>query len=483
MKLKKILNALKPKEISEIGILLEYGLLGNAKGVYKLYRVCLDLHNSKPDWNELDLSARTFPEKNLEYLRTRLVRLGSYIDLYLGLQVIKREGWVKNLCKLEELSFRKWETKFSRDFNQASKAVSANPFTFQRANSTQVSTNSHAKRVLIGQGQSRTKALFEDVFRDLDQHFLINRLRIACKALSQDIVRGTEHKAYLDAGDKVIELLEASLGMDSDPIVALYIVMFKVVQSCAKAENTTEDDSTFIIAKGLLFDNWKDLLKYDRKETQDLFSYLINYAIRRFNQKEIQFSEDLKKFYDLLLENDLLTEDGKIASQKYKNISSLFLTMRDYEFVKKFQIEYESKIDGIEKESIHAFCYARFYYELGDLKKAEEKLNFALVSLPRHQNVHLEMEIYGLIIRVNYEQNELDTVADCIPRLRNLISSSEKIDPVKQKSYANFLIRISEILEYHENQSITSARQDDLLPCYASHWAKKCLKALAERTK
>lgn len=89
------------------------------------------------------------------------------------------------------------------------------------------------------------------------------------------------------------------------------------------------------------FRTFKDLFlqhhaSFDTNETRDLFLMGINYGIRKVNNGEERYFEDIMRLYEVALEGDHLLENGLLSRFTYYNIVAAALRTERFNWGEQF---------------------------------------------------------------------------------------------------------------------------------------------------
>jgi hypothetical protein len=261
------------------------------------------------------------------------------------------------------------------------------------------------------QQQLHRDATFELQEMTNDFHFycIAEILRFAYAILSHQAITKKEYQQPLL--ESVLIIAEQHLDI---PAIATHYYAFQTLNGSNKAIPTSEqvfsstenaadtEGVSFRMLKKGITDNQA---LFPEAELRDLLLVAINYCIRRQNKGELNYVREALDLYRIGLESRVLMDNEIISAYNYKNIQMLALKIYDFDWAEKFLNDYKNFLPEKERDNIHKYNYAIFYFRKQDYDKAIQLL----------QEVNLKEVLFNLdarrmLARIYYDLNEFNAL-------------------------------------------------------------------------
>ena len=186
------------------------------------------------------------------------------------------------------------------------------------------------------------------------------------------------------------------------------------------------------------FRTFKDLFlqhhaSFDTNETRDLFLMGINYGIRKVNNGEERYFEDIMRLYEVALEGDHLLENGLLSRFTYYNIVAAALRTERFNWGEQFIQQYKLKQAKAYRESSFSFCKARLAYAKKDFDEA-----LPLLQKANYKDPLLNLSAKVLLLKIYDELDELDLLQAHLDAMQNYILR-KKVIGYHKKNYLNII--------------------------------------------
>jgi len=203
----------------------------------------------------------------------------------------------------------------------------------------------------------------------------------------------------------------------------------------------------FLVAKMLLkpneinhFNNLKKHLEANKKrfslqELDVFYTHLKNYCIVKINKGEISyFLRQLFDIFKTLLKEKIILKDNNISSQTYKNITTVGLQLKEYNWVESFIQTYTSYLPKVHRENALTFNLAKVYF-------SQKKYNQVIEQL---REVEYKNHVYALggksiLLKTYYELGEFSPLDSLIDSFRIYIRRNKIISKEVKQQYLNLL--------------------------------------------
>ena len=247
------------------------------------------------------------------------------------------------------------------------------------------------ERYLFASSQKRTREMNLQAVSDIsDLQYFSRKLRQACLSLSHQKMFKTEYD--LGMLPQILDYVEER-NLLRFPAIAAYYHSYQLLAKEVAAES---------------FNSLLDLLLksesyFPEEEERGLYLMGINYCIRRYNQGDKAIAAENFTLSREGLEKGYLFTDGKLSHFTYRNIVSIALIRKEYDWLEKFIFDYKDSLDEAHKESTFSFSLARLKYARQDYQTALSLLQKADFSeaLP-------SLSARMLMLKIFYELEEID---------------------------------------------------------------------------
>ena len=270
---------------------------------------------------------------------------------------------------------------------------------------------------------------FQALNQELDTFYFISKLRQACLMLSHQAVFQTEYQ--LEMLEEVIGHIEKGDWLDI-PAVAIYF-------HCYNALNRPENAWHFQAFKVLLFEQGQ---QFPPGERQDLYILGINFCTKRYNAGDEAYLSSQLDLYQNGLQQGFLLNEGQLSRYTYRNIVTLGLILKEYQWVEAFIMEYKSFLEGKHRHAMFSFCQAHLAYSKKEYGKTLE-----LLQQSDYRDPLLYLSAKTILIKVFYELDELDPLEAQIGSLKAFLRRRREVISYHKANYQNMIRYLQKILE------------------------------------
>ncbi|MFK7980796.1 MAG: hypothetical protein AB8G86_12500 [Saprospiraceae bacterium] len=218
------------------------------------------------------------------------------------------------------------------------------------------------ERYLFTTSQTRGEAggLLESG-EQLDQFFIINKLRQSAEILSHQSLDNAQFEPnFLPAVLAYLTKNETA----NNPAISIYYHCYQVLaieNSLAYFQKLRQLIATYSAC-------------FPPRELQDIYSFALNYCIKRLNAQEIAFGKEALELYKDGLQQQIFFENGILSRFHYKNIIALGLGLKEFEYVGYFIEAYKPFLEKKYRASTYCYNLALLHYRTANYGKAMELL-------------------------------------------------------------------------------------------------------------
>ena len=347
------------------------------------------------------------------------------VESYLAHDYLENEKLTKSILSLNAIKKRKIEELYRSNIRNSENLSENNPDT---------SAKSHLNNYLIQNNlyelnQSVLKRLdksnIELISQSLDRFYFSEKLRFYSTALFQTNFIKDGYR--IDFIDKLIPILADSELLNTPSISIYYYCYLTVIER--------EEQAHYFKLKELLSNNAID---FPKSEALSLYYFAANYCIGKNNRGDYKFADELFLLYEeMVLKEIILTDTGEISPWDFKNIVSVGIFLKKYEWIEKFIEDFGDKLPSRYRENSIRF-------NLGQLFFAQKKYDQVLEQLVELENVDILTSLNEKTIKTwtFYEMNSIDLLDSYIESFRVYLGrkvKSKELNTARQSRYLRFL--------------------------------------------
>ena len=261
----------------------------------------------------------------------------------------------------------------------------------------------------------------EEIANYLDIFFLSEKLRIYCTVLNRQHLVSDEYKLlFLD------EILSHIKKYDYEniPPIAIY---YQIYLTTVDKENIDH----YYKLKSLLEEH---SLKFPQQEALRIYLSAINYCIRKINNGNLKFLEELFQVYNELIQKEIIFINNELSPWTFKNIVVLALRLGKYDWTEHFIFNYNQKIPDAFRENAVTFNLAQLYF----YQKAYDKVIEQLRNV-EYEDVSYNLVSKSMLIATYYETEEHEPLHSLFESFRVYLNRHSNIPETKRKNYKNLI--------------------------------------------
>lgn len=268
--------------------------------------------------------------------------------------------------------------------------------------------------------------------KQLDLFFVCSQLKMWCELLNRSHVLSFEFdKKQLHRFEKILK--EYLTDYREHPYVSLYYPVFEWMK------NQKSDDWY----KGYLEKLVNNVHKLPPDEGKEICNYIQNYCVKRINEGNSDFLHELFEVFKLMLKTNLALEGFYLPQWTYKNIVTVGVRLKEFEWTEEFIHAYYSKLAPAESDNAYYYNLAVLHYESKKKDAAMQLLNKVQFTDP---NYYLDAKCILLKIYFDNEHDEAfyslrDSVKIYLLR-EKLLSKNQKLFYKNLFVFANKIFKL-----------------------------------------
>jgi hypothetical protein len=260
-----------------------------------------------------------------------------------------------------------------------------------------------------------------EIVNNLDYFYISEKLKYYCSLLSWNKIVSLDHKILFI--DEIIQIAEKEEFKHIPPI-AIYL---KIYYTYIEFEN---EEHYFDLKK--LITNYLDIFPID--EAKDIMDSAINYTIQKHNRGKLEYLQESLDLYRAALDKEAIYVNGELTPWTFKNIITIALRLREFEWTEKFIHEYNFKINKKYRQNAINYNTANLNY----FKREYTKV------LPLLQKVEYDEEYYNLsskvlLLATYYELKEMELALMFCDSFRIYLKRNKNLSDANKTRYQELI--------------------------------------------
>jgi hypothetical protein len=287
--------------------------------------------------------------------------------------------------------------------------------------------------------QQISNDFLSDFVRATDVHFIVVQLKWHCVTVNQ--TRNMKCNYTSPFLEKMLSEIENSAYLREIPVIHIHYLVYKIITE----PNLVECYDALV----------EYMQEYPRFLTQDEWAYVSgymrNYCTLQTHQKNKIFIQKLHDLHIFQLEKGLIFSYNILSSPIFRNIISIALLLKEYDWMRNFIPKYQNYLPKEEAENLVNFAFSRLYFEE---KKYQECANY-LNLMEKSNDRLLEVQARLLRLKMYYEQGEFDILGTMVETLKVFIFREQSFSEyykMRYKNFTNFLLRMCNTSDFEINK-------------------------------
>ncbi len=267
------------------------------------------------------------------------------------------------------------------------------------------------------------KSNFESISNNLDYFYISEKLRILCSILSRHNVVAHQYNILIQ--NEIIEFVANNTHHFEDiPAVSIYFQIYQTITD-------PEDESHYFLLKQLL-DQYA--LLFPIEEATEMYTYAQNYCVRKINQSNQKFVNELFLLYKVLLEKKIIIADGFLSPWYFRNITTVALRIGEYDWTEQFINEYQHNLPESFRDNAVKYNLAQVYFYQ---KKYDEVIQLLQEVVFEDFSYNLNSKV--MLLLTYYETDEIEPLYSLFESFRTYLNRHKDIPLSRRQSFAELI--------------------------------------------
>jgi len=252
--------------------------------------------------------------------------------------------------------------------------------------------------------------------------FLAEKLRLYCAMLSRQRESVLSYNMFFI--EEIIEHIKKSDNYDKIPPVAVYFQIYLSYKEPKIEEH-------YFNLKSLLSQHG---LEFPQEEASQIYTYALNYCVRKLNKGNQKFLREYFILYNDLLKKKIIFDNGELAPWHFKNIVLGGLRLGEYDWIKDFIFNYKDKLPINFRENAVTFNLAQLYFYQKNYSEVIRLLNQV-----EYEDLAYNLNSKLMLIAVYYETDEIEPLYSLFESFRVYLNRKKEIPQERKKRYLNLI--------------------------------------------
>jgi hypothetical protein len=443
-KLITTLKTLSEKEIKQFQLWAKAEAFNKNKSIIQLLNIIsrfapnFDEKKAQQGLQKQVVFKKIFPKESYNNLRLNNLLSDTYLLLsdFLAYQNFQKSNSLTRLCLMNEL----FEKGLYKNVEQESRK-------FRQLQDSSTTRNASfyfdeylfykQKDALFLSKPNRTADINLQLKNDqLDLFYFATKLKIACDMNSRNaVIQANYQSPFLN--ELLQQYRDNQAHFENIPAIHVY---YQVLQML----NNQDDSQYYYQLKSTLADN---LPSFPNEELRTLYDYARNYCIRKINNGETAYYQEILNLYQFLLDKQIIFKNGYLTQWDYKNIITVGLRLQTYEWTENFIKTYKNNLPENVRENAYVYNLASFYYETHRYKQSLQLLHevkFTDTTYPLGAKI-IQLKSY-------YELQETEPFYALTDAFQIFVKRNRQLSDYRKTAYLNLIILTKKIFKLREQK-------------------------------
>lgn len=387
----KLLRLLTPEEFKQLDKFIQSPFFNSNKRIIAFYQY---LKKHYPDFDSPRLDKQTvfkklFPGKKFNYniLGNLISTFAHLIEQYLAQVQYQKKPYSARKMLIEAYGERNDFESFEKNTHILVEELQALPYrngdTYREL---YLLLSSHLAHPNIDRYSLTTKD-FENVMRQLDLFYTVEKLQFSCDLLAREHIFSEQHTIWFL--EELLHHFTHKATQDTvPPLIKMYMATLSLQQ--------TQNDHAYHTLKETFLAN----LAHISSQNQLLFlQQLLNYVVPKGNSGQLAFKQESLALYKIGLAHKMLFVKHQLPAGTYTNIAYIAAILGDYTWCANFIETYKPFINEKAKVDAHLLCCIYLSYYRKEYDKVIDLVN----NMPFSQ-VHFQYRAKYILLKAYFEK-------------------------------------------------------------------------------
>jgi len=383
-----------------------------------------------PNLDREKIYTRVFEEKvfNESKLRYAFSDLTKLIEKYIVVSELERDKMAQQVHLLKFFRARELDKYFGMAYEDARKEIEAKPL---RDSDYYFHSYLLDEQWYAFSSLRRDKSLDEvlqNTTDNLDHFYISKKLKYLAEMLTrQNFLNSTYSLRLLEP---LLTYLEQE-DTEKQPAIQVYYIVLKTL--------IEEDDESHFKELTSQLNTFEDQFSHD--ELRDLYFLAQNYCTKKINNGQREYLRHYFELSKVLLEKELIYENGNIIPSSFKNIVTVGLRLEEFDWTETFIYTYKNALHPRFRENAFTYNLAWLHFF-----KREYKKTLRLLSNVEYMDVYYILDSKILLLKTYYELQEVDAFLSLVDSFYVYLRRNELISSYQKSICLNFVKYVKRLM-------------------------------------
>lgn len=435
-----ILKTLQSSELRRFADFLQSPALNKNQKVSEVLDVLRRFHPeyTHPDLERNALFKLLFPDETYDEkkLRYALTDLAKSLEEFLIQEQFRSDSFHRQQLLLHAYKDRGLDKYYHSTFKNLKRSLDAQDLRDVRYHHRAFKLEEEFFQFSSSRKSHQANTNLQQVVDNLDIYFLANKLKYSCEIINNKSVVNVDYELFL------LEPIQSYL-MDRDlsrfPSIAIYHQILLTL--------TNPDEKKHYTTLLNLLQEHRNC--FEEAEIFDMYVYAKNYCIIKINKGDTSYNRELFEFYKIILSNRIIFRDGQLTQWDYKNIVTLGLRLRQYDWTERFMEEYKSALAAPYRENVWSFNMANLMFHKEDYDQT-----LALLQEVEFTDVYYHLDSKTLLLKTYYALEEWDSLQSLIDSLKVYLKRNKLVPQYQRTVYGNLFLYSNRLIRYRRGRKL-----------------------------
>lgn len=448
-KLYSVLEYFDKKEQSHLKKFLESAYFNSNEDLVKIFDLTikhLNAHHNEKPFEKKEVWKAVQGKKPYDDVRFRkyMSDLLKLIESFLAQRVYEQTPLLQATTLLEAVEQKDLEKIYNSAMRTARRL--SEQATYREANyyfhQYQIELNYYK---LTDFENKRTVATNEkEMVQNLDYFYLAEKLRIYCSILSRQSI--VNSKTDLLFFEEIISHIEKHK-FDQIPAITIYYQIYLT-------QTDIENEEHFFKLKELLNEHYE---LFPPSQSYDMYTFAINYCIRKSNAGAANFLKELFFLYKELLQKDHIISNIEFSPWHFRNIVAVGTRHGEYDWVENFINEFQHFLPSNFRLNAVTYNLATLYFYQKKYDLVIEKLRDI-----EFEDFSYNLNSKSMLIATYYETEETEPLYSLFDSFRTYLRRHRDLPGSRRVLYTNLIKFTKKLtkLTYRDKKGIQKLKEE-----------------------
>ena len=370
-----------------------------------------------------ELHAQLFPKLAYDHQRLRYVMtdLTQLAEEFLVMKSLDEKPGLRSRLLMGSFVERRLDKYFSGMLDRSLKKLESDPredsaYLFERFRLEEAGLNFDQQR----RNRSGDRWIYP-MLEDLRSFYLATRLKYVCELVNRrNIVSG-------ELDQEIVADLQRQLKHSPRPDIPAIAIYRQVLATLIE-----EDKDPHYKELRRMLRAFSE--QFEREELGQMYSFALNYCIQQLNRGRSDFLRELFEVYGELLAEKVIYEGGYLPPQHFKNIVTVGIRLREYDWTMAFLKEKLGDLPEAERKNASIYNSAALAFaqaEYAQCRRSLQQVEFT--------DVFYQLDSKSMLLKSYYELADWEPLLSLLDSFRIFLRRNKTISDYQRSIYLNLL--------------------------------------------